>query len=184
MDDEKVETTETAVVSTFSKRGVFMKRIRLIWDDLEKYLMMLFLVVLFLNVFVQICMRVFFNSPLTFTEEVSRYAFCWMVFLGLSYSTKHGKHIRLDLIPSRLPDWLQLVLTVFIHLLTIVIFLWIFITGIKYVDYTKINITYALQIKKSYIVLILPLSGFLMVVRSIERCVFDINAFRRRRLDT
>ena len=158
------------------------KVLRGIWENLEQYLMEFFLVVLFLNVLVQIIMRSVFNHPLTFTEEISRYAYCWMIFLGLSYGTKHAKHIRLDVLVNKLPDIVQLIITILIHIITIGIFAWIFYEGIKYVDYTKINITYALQIKKSYVVLILPISGFLMVAHSIERAVYDMKEFKQRRL--
>lgn len=50
--------------------------------------MVVFLDAFMINILLQIITRVLINQPLSFTEEVSRYLFIWMVFLALPYSTK------------------------------------------------------------------------------------------------
>lgn len=62
--------------------------LKLIWDNLEIALMVVFLDAFMINILLQIITRVLINQPLSFTEEVSRYLFIWMVFLALPYSTK------------------------------------------------------------------------------------------------
>ena len=140
-----------------------------LWNNFEVYLMILFLGIFLVNITVQIFLRLFFKSPLSFAEEVSRYSFVWMVFLGLSYATKYNKHIRIDCFVTRLSQKAQEVIELFIDIVTLAVFTWIFFKGIEYVGYSSISRTYALDINKSYVVLILPLSGALMIIRVLEK---------------
>ncbi len=158
-----------------------MKKVfRQLWNNFEIYLMILFLGIFLLNITVQIFLRVFFKSPLSFTEEVSRYSFVWMVFLGLSYATKYNKHIRIDCFVTRLPEKIQLIIEFIIDIITLVVFTWIFVKGIEYVGYSSICRTYALNISKSYVVLILPLSGALMIIRVLEKMKDSIVALLKQ----
>lgn len=43
---------------------------------------------------VQITLRLVFNNPLSFPEEVVRYFFVWVVFLGSTVAVTRGTHIR------------------------------------------------------------------------------------------
>lgn len=148
-----------------------------IWDKLELYLMIGFLGVFLLNIFIQIILRLFFKSPLSFTEEVSRYSFVWMVFLGLSYATRYDRHIRVDFLYDRFPKIIKFLVEILLNILTIIIFFWIFNTGLEYVEYSSITRTYALNIPRSIVVAIIPLSGFLMCVRVIEKFFRDIKFY-------
>lgn len=158
-----------------------MKKIfQRLWNNFEVYLMILFLGIFLLNITVQIFLRLFFKSPLSFTEEVSRYSFVWMVFLGLSYATKYHKHIRIDCFVTRLPQKIQIIIEFIIDIVTLVVFSWIFVKGIEYVGYSGASRTYALNISKSYVVVILPLSGALMVIRVLEKMKDSICALLKQ----
>jgi TRAP-type C4-dicarboxylate transport system permease small subunit len=145
-----------------------------IWDNFEIWIMVFLMTVFVINLFFQVMTRIVFNYPLTFTEEVSRYCFLWMVLLGLSFATKYDRHIRVTFITDRFPRIARMTVNILLHLLTIVIFTWVLISGIKYVSYSSISITPAIQIKRSYVVTILPICGFLMIVRSLERLFTDV----------
>ena len=49
-----------------------------------------------LIIFCQVIARYVFDSSFSWSEEVSRYAFIWMIYLGVSYAVKMDKHIRVD----------------------------------------------------------------------------------------
>lgn len=53
---------------------------------------------------VQIVMRYAFNAPLPWPEEVSRWAFLWLVMLGCVTVTRLGSHIRMTMLVHRLPS--------------------------------------------------------------------------------
>lgn len=60
--------------------------------------------------FTQVVLRTVFNNPQAWAEEVSRYLFAWIVFLGSAVAFARGTHIRIDFIDTlvgpRLLSWL------------------------------------------------------------------------------
>ena len=82
-----------------------MKKMIFYYDHLEEKLLVGSLMFSTALIFVQICMREFFNSSLTWSEELSRYIFIWQIWLGTSIALREDKHINveltLDLIKSK-----------------------------------------------------------------------------------
>jgi len=63
-------------------------------------LLLLLMVVL---VFGNVVLRYAFNSGITVSEEVSRWAFVWLTFLGAIVALKDHGHLGSDMLVSRLP---------------------------------------------------------------------------------
>lgn len=156
-----------------------MKKVgKYLWENIEVVCMIVLLDIFIVNVFLGIVSRLIFNSPLVFTEEVSRYLFIWMVFLGLPYSTKAGKHISLDLVQKRLPLTARYVVTVLIHLVTAAVFAWVLYYGINYMFFVADVKTPVLQISKSIIFSIIPFTSLMMLLRTGERLVIENREYR------
>lgn len=138
-----------------------------IWNELEAYIMVVLMAAFIFTVLWGIVSRIVLKSPATWTEELARTLFIWMVFLGISYSTLHGNHIRVKFIADKLfKGKAQSVLNVMINILAFAIFFWLFVNGIKYIDYCSIVKTPAMQAPRSVFVSILPLTGLLMMIRT------------------
>jgi TRAP-type C4-dicarboxylate transport system permease small subunit len=58
---------------------------------------------LIVAIFLQVFFRYVLNDPLTWPEELGRYLFVWIVFLGIPEAYRDGKHLGMDLVTSRLP---------------------------------------------------------------------------------
>jgi TRAP-type C4-dicarboxylate transport system permease small subunit len=65
----------------------------------------LMLALMVLLVFGNVVMRYAFNSGITVSEEVSRWLFVWMTFLGAIVALKDHGHLGTDMLTSRLPLW-------------------------------------------------------------------------------
>lgn len=155
-----------------------MKKLRYYWDRVEIYIMTIAMILFLCNITLQIFTRLILKHPLSWTEEVSRFAFIWMVFMGLSYATRYDKHIRVDFLISKCPQRVQFVVEEIINALTIVVFCWVFWQGLLYIQYCGIVRTPALNIPRAWMVSVIPLSAFLMIVRTIEKIPRDIEKFR------
>ena len=147
-------------------------------EYLEVHIMVVLMIIFMINIFLQIFCRVFLNQPLFFSEELSRYAFLWMVFLGLSFATLHEKHIRLSLLVEHLPWIAQRVIDILIHLLAIICFAWVGITSIFWLKFIGNSVTNALRIPRWIIGLILPISACLVIIRSIQKIIETIKLIR------
>lgn len=68
------------------------------------------LVVIVLAVAAQVFMRYVLSAPLSWSDELARYALVWTTFSGMSLATRYGDHMRVDAVTSYLPERAQVVL--------------------------------------------------------------------------
>lgn len=60
----------------------------------------------------QVILRYVFNAPLRWSEELARYLFVWISFLGLYLAYRKGAHLGLDMLPHMIPPAAARVLAV------------------------------------------------------------------------
>jgi TRAP-type C4-dicarboxylate transport system permease small subunit len=70
---------------------------------LLSFVMVLFLAAMVVMVFGNVVLRYGFNSGLTISEELSRWLFVWMTFLGALVALRTHGHLGTDSLVSRLP---------------------------------------------------------------------------------
>ena len=58
-------------------------------------------VLIFALVLTQILFRHFLNAPLIWSEELARYAFIWLCYIGWIMGHQHGDHIAIQLLRDR-----------------------------------------------------------------------------------
>lgn len=80
-------------------------------------------------VFLNVVLRYGFNSGLTWSEEIARFAFVWVVFLGAIVALKDKSHLGVDLLVGRVPLGVQKLLHLVSNLLIIIV-LGLFIDGL------------------------------------------------------
>jgi len=61
--------------------------------------------------------RLLFNRPIIQSDEISRYCFIWLCFIGAVSALGYGEHIGVDLVVKRLPEKLQKGVLVLTHLM-------------------------------------------------------------------
>ena len=70
---------------------------------LLKVLIALFLAIMVVLVFGNVVLRYAFNSGITVSEEVSRWLFVWLTFLGAIIAMREHGHLGVDTLVKRLP---------------------------------------------------------------------------------
>ncbi len=68
-------------------------------------LIALMLAVMVVLVFGNVVLRYGFNSGITVSEEVSRWLFIWMTFLGAIAALREHGHLGVDMVVQKLPAW-------------------------------------------------------------------------------
>ena len=80
-----------------------MKVIKWLDKYFEEILMAVLLTAIVLVMFVQIFLRYVVGHALSFPEEVCRYMFIWMSFLGISYSVRCRNSLQIDILETLVP---------------------------------------------------------------------------------
>jgi TRAP-type transport system small permease protein len=86
------------------------------------------LAVMVVLVFGNVVLRYGFNSGITLSEEVSRWLFVWLTFLGAIVAMREHAHLGSDMLVSRLPAFGKKVCLVAGHLLMLYI-AWLLFSG-------------------------------------------------------
>jgi TRAP-type transport system small permease protein len=63
------------------------------------------LAVMVVLVFGNVVLRYAFNSGITVSEELSRWFFVWLTFIGAVVAIRDHAHLGMDSVVSRLPEW-------------------------------------------------------------------------------
>lgn len=101
-----------------------MKIIRWFDRHIEEALLVLFSSVMVSVIFLQVIMRLLDNS-LSWSEELARYCFIWMVYIGISYGVKKQRHIKVDVAFMLLKEKGKIILTIIANVLFIIFALFI-----------------------------------------------------------
>src|SRR5690606_9777282 len=79
-------------------------------------------------VFLNVVLRYFFDSGITWSEEMSRFLFVWMVFLGAIAALKERMHLTVDVVIKWLPMGWKKFFAVISHSLVLYV-LWLVFDG-------------------------------------------------------
>ena len=90
----------------------------------EEYLMAFLLVVLALVMLLQVIMRYFFKSALSWPEEFCRYVFIFISFLSIGYTVQKGLMLRLDFVTNILPKKVKRIYELFIWGICFIFFIY------------------------------------------------------------
>lgn len=123
------------------------------------FLLMLAMVVI---IFAQVVARYALSNSLSWSEEIGRYIFVWMTFIGSAIAVRNKLHVALDMFVVRLPRSLQK-LCLMISYVSMMIFTGVVIYGgYKFVLKGSNQISAALQLPMHYVYLVLPIGGGLI----------------------
>ena len=79
-----------------------MKKVEGIILKIVGWIMALLIFVMMADIFAAVLSRYVFRSSLSFAEELGRYIFVWITFLGMARCIASDKHVALDLISHAL----------------------------------------------------------------------------------
>src|SRR5206468_2522969 len=69
------------------------------------FVMVMFLALMVVMVFGNVVLRYGFNSGITVSEELSRWLFVWMTFLGALVAVRNHAHLGTDSLVGRLAEY-------------------------------------------------------------------------------
>lgn len=72
-------------------------------NSLLKIIIVICLSLMAIFVFGNVILRYVFNSGITWSEEVSRFLFIWLIFLGSILALKDNEHLGVDSLVKKLP---------------------------------------------------------------------------------
>lgn len=119
-------------------------------------------------IFAQVVARYVMHQSLSWSEEVGRYIFVWISFLGLAAAFKSGSHVALDLLTKSLARAPRRALELFNGALVAVLASALLISGIRLLEFGTRQHSAALNIPMAYVYIVEPVSGLILLYFSLR----------------
>jgi C4-dicarboxylate transporter DctQ subunit len=154
-----------------------MKRIlKFIDDRFEEIIGTTVLAVVVTLVFLGVVLRLVFTSGLPWQEELSRFGFVFVCYLGASYGVKSNDHIRITFLVEALPKVARKVLRVITDIVWIGFNIFIVVIAMNLYQHMKnfLGESGILKIPLHYVFLTIPIGFALVTLRLIEEFIRDL----------
>lgn len=151
------------------------KVLRWLDQNLEEFLLVLFLAAMAVIMGIQVLARYVLGMSLSWSEEVARYLFIWSGFLSVSYCTKKCVSIKIEQFVASFPKRWKAALKVLNHTIELVLFLYLLPFAWNYFYSAVISgqKSPALELPM-YLVQAAPMTGFVLCAfRVVQRWVIE-----------
>lgn len=149
----------------------------------ERYLLLIFYTLVVAVIGVEVIRRFVLSFSSIWGEEVARFAFIYLTWIGASAGVKNRSHIRIDLIygwvPARHHVWLYVFADVATICFAVVAFYYSLVPIITSLQFD--SVTDGLRINRSFFLVAVPLGFALTVVRVVQNIVRDVGDHRAGR---
>jgi TRAP-type C4-dicarboxylate transport system permease small subunit len=129
-------------------------------------------------IFMQVITRYIFGFTFEWSEELARFLFVWATFLGGALIMGEDGHLAVELLPRMLDGKpLGKLLRVFINLCGYVFILLLIVQGWAMTEKMTFQEAPGLGIPMSWVYVIMPVSGFLMLLYHIKDSIRIVKSF-------
>ena len=146
-----------------------LKAGRLLWRWGTETVVALLMAVMVATIILQVFCRFVLGNPLSWSEELARYAFVWITFLGAAVAYRHGGHIVVETVVVLLPRRLQAALAWIVDALMVVALVVLLVQGMNIVEVNSNVEATMLEIPMSWVYASVPVSAAIMLAYQVER---------------
>jgi TRAP-type C4-dicarboxylate transport system permease small subunit len=155
------------------------ERTRTFLANFEKWLSYLFIMIMAVAVLLQFFSRLL-GHPLAWGEEVARYSYVWLAFIGTSYVILTREHIQVNFFIHRLPQKAQKVIQILEYILIILCVLCILPSSFSHSVEQWKNLSPAMELPTFFLYISFPIGMSLSVIRLIQLLSSDLRSIKQR----
>ena len=134
-----------------------------------KFSIIVISVVMIIVTLAQVVFRYVIAAPLPWSEELARYCFVWIVFLGGAVGLSQGIHLGVDLLVNKLPTRLRKGVAALTSLLIAAFAVVVIYASFPVINMNMFQRSPALGVQMSYIYIAIPISMGLIFLICAER---------------
>ena len=105
------------------------------------------------------------------TEELARFCFIWVVFLGAAVAVRAGAHFTIDILPERIPSWLRWTIEALVLALIAVIGALMLVGGLRFTEIGINRISTTSGIRLAWVYAAVPVAGFSILLFVVEKFI-------------
>lgn len=157
-----------------------MELMRHIDRNAERWLLLIFYVMLVITMAIEVIRREVFSYSSIWGEEIVRYSFIYLAWVGAAAAVKERAHIRIDVLMHYLGPRAKALLYIFGDLVMFVVALialyWSFETVLVSAKFG--SVTHGLRISQVWFLMAVPIGFALITLRLIQSFVRDVRSLK------
>lgn len=157
-----------------------MELMRHIDRNAERWLLLIFYVMLVITMAIEVIRREVFSYSSIWGEEIVRYSFIYLAWVGAAAAVKERAHIRIDVLMHYLGPRAKALLYIFGDLVMFIVALialyWSFETVLVSAKYG--SVTHGLRISQVWFLMAVPIGFALITLRLIQSFVRDVRSLK------
>ena len=157
-----------------------MNLLRKLDQNAERWLLLVFYVMLVLTMAIEVLRREVFSYSSIWGEEVVRYSFIYLAWVGAAVAVKERVHIRIDVIMHYLGPRPKALLYIFgdlvMFVVAIIAFYWSF--EAVHVSAKFGSVTDGLRVSRVWALMAVPLGFSLLMLRLVQSFIRDVRYIR------
>lgn len=149
----------------------------------ERWLLLTFYVMLVATMFIEVLRREIFSYSSIWGEEIVRYSFIYLAWIGAAAAVKERGHIRIDVLMEYVGPKVKALLYIFGDIVMFVVAVIAFYWSLEAVLVSAKfgSVTHGLRISQVWFLSAVPIGFGLVIFRLIQSFLRDINDFRNGR---
>lgn len=112
----------------------------------------------------EVFFRLFFFA-LTWSEELAKYIFVWVVFIGMCYGIGKGLHIRMELLEEKMPPVIKKLMLIVGDIILILLFIYLLGPSWEYFVSQCSQKVATIPIHMGYVTIVVPISFVLCLIQ-------------------
>ena len=124
-----------------------------------------------LDIFLQVIFRYGLESSLSWSEELARYVFVWVIFVGTSVAVRRHQHISMNALLTVLPETIRKVVTLLAVLAFLVFMLLLTWVSLPLIENARYTVSSELEIPIAWVYAAAPVGGVLTVLHLFNRFI-------------
>lgn len=157
----------------------FLKRVNTVMEKAVDWLMGIFLFIMCVGVALQMILRFFFNTSILQTEDIIKFSFSWLIFMGVAALFRKDEHIAVSALVDALPRKAGEALYVVQRVVTFVFLVGFFVLGLEFSITGLTAIGSQLMIPLFWIYISVPLAALAGILFYVE---YFAERFGKRRV--
>ena len=148
--------------------------------NVERWALLAFYTMLVMTMAVEVLRREVFSYSSVWGEEIVRYSFIYLAWIGASAAVKDRAHIRIDVLYNFVPQRVKAVLYVFSDLVMLLVAVVAFYFSFESVmtAWKFSSVTHGLRVPLALFLAAVPVGFGLMTIRLIQSIIRDIRSIR------
>lgn len=149
----------------------------------ERWLLLTFYVMLVATMFIEVMRREIFSYSSIWGEEIVRYSFIYLAWIGAAAAVKERGHIRIDVLMEYVGPKAKALLYIFGDIVMFVVAVIAFYWSLEAVLVSAKfgSVTHGLRVSQVWFLSAVPVGFGLVIFRLIQSFLRDINDFRNGR---